>query len=61
MNQFPFIPLDQLQRMISNALLQKMKQGPGAAPFDPLSFQLYDQSFKNHEPFKTDFNDYDFM
>ena len=37
---FPFIPSDQLQRMITNQLLQGLKQGPGAAPFNPVPYQL---------------------
>ena len=37
---FPFIPADQLQRMITNQLFQGLKQGPGAAPFNPVPYQL---------------------
>ena len=44
MNHLPIIPEDQLQWMIDNALLQGMKQGPGAAPLDPTPYQLYLQS-----------------
>jgi hypothetical protein len=35
-----FIPADQLQRMITNQLFQGLKQGPGAAPFNPVPYQL---------------------
>jgi hypothetical protein len=38
---FPFIPADQLQSMITNQLFQGLKQGPGAAPFNPVPYQLY--------------------
>ena len=38
---FPFIPADQLQRMITNQLFQGLKQGPGAAPFNPVPYQLH--------------------
>jgi len=37
----PFIPFDQLQRMITNQLFQGMKLGPGAAPFNPVPYQLH--------------------
>jgi hypothetical protein len=36
----PFIPIDQLQRMITNQLFQGLKKGPGAAPFNPLPYQI---------------------
>ena len=38
---FPFIPADQLQHMITNQLFQGLKQGPGAAPFNPVPYQLH--------------------
>ena len=38
---FPFIPADQLQRMVTNQLFQGLKQGPGAAPFNPVPYQLH--------------------
>jgi hypothetical protein len=36
----PFIPADQLQRMITNQLFQGLTLGPGAAPFNPVLYQL---------------------
>ena len=36
----PFIPVEQLQRMITNQLFQGLKQGPGAQPFNPVPYQI---------------------
>jgi hypothetical protein len=36
----PFIPADQLQRMITNQLFQGLKLGPNAAPFNPVPYQV---------------------
>jgi hypothetical protein len=55
----PFIPADQLQRMIVNQLFQGLKQGPGAAPFNPVPYQLHqiqNQTFTPPPPIITSIN-----
>jgi len=36
----PFIPHDQLQRMITNQLFQSLKMGPGAQPINVTPLQI---------------------
>lgn len=44
MDDLPFMPLDQLKRLVNSALLQGLKQGPGSQPMDPTIYQQYIQT-----------------